>query len=90
VVGLHPDEATEAIVDYALAHNKPFAVVPCCVFAAQFPGRALKSGAPVATCDQLVGYLCEKGADFGAKRVFLPFRGKNQVVYGFPKQEAPT
>ena len=32
VVGLHPDEATEAIVDCALAHGKPFAVVPCCVF----------------------------------------------------------
>ena len=32
VIGLHPDEATEAIVDCALAHNKPFAVVPCCVF----------------------------------------------------------
>ena len=32
VVGLHPDEATEALVDLALAHRKPFAVVPCCVF----------------------------------------------------------
>ena len=32
LVGLHPDEATEAIVDCALANRKPFAVVPCCVF----------------------------------------------------------
>ena len=31
VVGLHPDGATEAIVDFALATGKPFAVVPCCV-----------------------------------------------------------
>ena len=35
VVGLHPDEATEAIVDWALANGRSFAVVPCCVFARQ-------------------------------------------------------
>ena len=33
VVGLHPDQATEAIVDFAVSRRKPFAVVPCCVFA---------------------------------------------------------
>lgn len=33
VVGMHPDQATDAIVDFALACSKPFAVVPCCVFA---------------------------------------------------------
>lgn len=32
LIGLHPDQATEPIVDFALRHNKPFAVVPCCVF----------------------------------------------------------
>jgi hypothetical protein len=32
LVGLHPDQATEAIVDTALRWNKPFAIVPCCVF----------------------------------------------------------
>jgi hypothetical protein len=31
VVGLHPDQATEPIVDFALENNKSFAVVPCCV-----------------------------------------------------------
>jgi len=33
IVGIHPDQATEPIVDAALAHNKSFAVLPCCVFA---------------------------------------------------------
>lgn len=32
VVGLHPDQATDSIVDFALQHSKSFAVVPCCVF----------------------------------------------------------
>ena len=32
VVGMHPDQATDAIVDFALQAGKPFAVIPCCVF----------------------------------------------------------
>lgn len=32
IVGLHPDQATDAIVDCALQLGKPFAAVPCCVF----------------------------------------------------------
>ena len=36
VVGMHPDQATEAIVDFALCENKPFAIVPCCVFPRMF------------------------------------------------------
>ena len=31
IIGMHPDEATEEIVDMALS-LKPFAIVPCCVF----------------------------------------------------------
>jgi hypothetical protein len=43
LVGLHPDEATEHIVDLALARGKPFAVVPCCVMPHLFPPRNLTS-----------------------------------------------
>jgi hypothetical protein len=39
VVGLHSDQPTEAILDYGLAHNKPVAVVPCCVFPELFSKR---------------------------------------------------
>ena len=42
VVALHPDECTVAVVEWALAHRRSFAVVPCCVFARLFPDRALK------------------------------------------------
>lgn len=30
-VGLHPDGATETIIDLATKRNKPFFVVPCCI-----------------------------------------------------------
>jgi len=32
IIAMHPDEATEMVVDLALKYNKNFAVVPCCVF----------------------------------------------------------
>ncbi len=41
MVGLHPDQATEPLVDYALMHQLPFAVVPCCVHARAFPHRKI-------------------------------------------------
>eukprot|EP00884_Botryococcus_braunii_P010341 jgi/Botrbrau1/19308/Bobra.0073s0047.1 len=42
VVGLHPDQATDPILEFALAFGKPFAIIPCCVFARQFPHRRLR------------------------------------------------
>ena len=39
LVGLHPDEATDAIVDVAAALAIPFALVPCCVFPTLFSHR---------------------------------------------------
>ena len=47
VVGLHPDEATGAIVELALEHGKPFAVVPCCVFPQRFPDRMIVPAVPL-------------------------------------------
>lgn len=38
-VGMHPDQATDGIVDAALAFGRPFAVVPCCVFPTLFAAR---------------------------------------------------
>jgi len=39
IVGLHPDGATDPIVDTAIRLGKPFCVVPCCVFPRTFPLR---------------------------------------------------
>ncbi|RHY50038.1 hypothetical protein DYB30_010906 [Aphanomyces astaci] len=78
VVGMHPDEATEAIVDAALAMNKPFAIVPCCVMSRLFPTRACNE-MKVATYETFVTYL--KAKHPGIQSAFLPFGGRNQVLY---------
>jgi len=39
VVGMHPDEATEPILDLCLAAGKAFAIIPCCVFPGFNPSR---------------------------------------------------
>lgn len=78
VVGMHPDQATEAIVDFAVAARKPVAVVPCCVFPREFPDRRLPDGTPVTTYDQLVEYLQLR---LGGQTARLPFEGANIVVY---------
>jgi hypothetical protein len=39
ILGMHPDQATEPIVDAAAQFGVPFAVVPCCVFPTLFAAR---------------------------------------------------
>ena len=97
VVGMHPDQAAEHIVDFAVAHGKPFAVVPCCVYGAEFPGRVLPDGRAVKNYADLVELLVSKGSTdvsasagdgssggFWVRQAVLPFEGKNIVVYGAP------
>jgi hypothetical protein len=80
VVGLHPDQAAEPLVDFALQWKKPFAVVPCCTYAKDFPGRRLRSGKEVKSYEDLLAYLVEKDPEH-IRVVTLPFGGKNQCVY---------
>ena len=79
IVAMHPDEATEAAVDWALQHQRPFFVVPCCVFGRLFPHRRLADGRPVASTSQFVKYLMEK--NFSIKVQTLDFDGANQCVF---------
>ena len=72
-MALHADEATEAAVDAALKYGKPFAVVPCCVFADLFPNRPTAVRTTAEFCD----YLAAKA---GATLEYLRFEGKNKVV----------
>ena len=78
VVGMHPDEATEAIVDFAMKYDKPFAIVPCCVFPERFPHRRDRAGELVTSRVQLVEYLVDKTQ---AQVAHLDIEGANQVVY---------
>lgn len=43
VVGLHPDQATEEILQFVCASKKACVIVPCCVFPRLFPHRRLLS-----------------------------------------------
>ncbi|EER12213.1 hypothetical protein Pmar_PMAR016612 [Perkinsus marinus ATCC 50983] len=79
VVGLHSDQATERIVDFALAAGKPFAVVPCCVYQKCFPDRKLPNGQLVNTYDEFITYICAK--DPRIRTQALGFDGRNIAVY---------
>jgi len=79
IIGLHPDEATEPIVETALALHLPFAVIPCCVFAASFPLRRLKDGSSPSSYEEFLVYLKEKDAKIQEGR--LSFLGKNTVLF---------
>ncbi|KAF9131150.1 hypothetical protein BGW39_002180 [Mortierella sp. 14UC] len=94
LIGMHPDQATEPIVTMALKHNKPFAVVPCCVFAHENPDRRLLDGGEVNTTLDFIQYLTEKdatmrgcdGSDSKSRFVavckqFLPFDGMNIALF---------
>ena len=87
VLGMHPDQATDAIVDFALERGKPFAVVPCCVYSREFPARRRpatrenpRGGGSVTTHAHLVQYLLAK-APGTCRTATLPFGGMNVVVY---------
>ena len=88
LVGVHADGATEAIVDAALKYNKPFIVVPCCVFPNFFQQRFIDvmdeetkemKRTRVRSTEQFCQYLLEKDPRF--KLVELPFVGRNVGIW---------
>ena len=80
VVALHPDEATGAVVEWAVRAHKPFVVVPCCVYSRLFPERRTSTGGVVSNREELVAWLCAK--DPAIRTAELPFSGgANTAVY---------
>jgi len=79
IVGLHPDEATEPIVDLALSRGVPFAVIPCCVYPTLNPQRRSLCGAGVKKHGAFIEYLAEK--DPRIRIATLPFVGRNTVLF---------
>ena len=49
LLGLHPDQPTEDILDIALKYNLSVAIVPCCVFPDLFPSRRMRRRRDVRT-----------------------------------------
>ena len=84
LVGLHADGATEAIVDAALKYQKPFVVVPCCVFPTFFVHRQVMDPTTntmraVRSHDQFCMYLLAKDPRFRLE--ILPFEGRNVAIW---------
>ncbi|CAB9529071.1 expressed unknown protein [Seminavis robusta] len=83
LLGLHPDQATDPIIDIGLALGIPWAIVPCCVFPNLFQTRQLaSSGKPVRSYEDICTYILER--DPSIQQATLPFRGRNQVFYWHP------
>jgi len=81
IVGLHPDQSTDYIIDYAIKTTKPFAVIPCCLHSKQFSGKRNSKRQAIRDFDKLLEFYKQK--DPG--RIFsktLDFDGKNTVLYG--------
>ena len=99
VIGLHPDGATDAIVDFALHMGKPFAILPCCVYRKTFTHRRTPNGEQVRDYDDLLSYLEAKGgSESGAgssgsggviRRATLDFEGRNVVLFCTDPPPAP-
>lgn len=91
VVGMHPDQATEHIVDFCLRNRVPFAVVPCCVYRRQFLHRRHPvTGHEVSDYGSFIEYLMHKSSQIEALE--LDFEGKNVLLYflaGRPVLSAP-
>lgn len=85
VVGLHPDEATHAVIDIAVRCGVPFAVVPCCVMP---PGWFLE-GIKRQGFDWM-SWLAHRAQmmEYGTYLTRLDMRGANRVLKGWPLHKA--
>ena len=75
VVGLHPDGATRVIVQFALKHQIPFAVVPCCSDNSMSYKPWLRH----------LQELAEAGG-FTVELVDMPLQGRARVLLGRPRR----
>ena len=85
IIGLHPDQPTGDIVDAALSMDKPFAVVPCCVFPKIFDQRTLPCETHVRSYEQFIEWIMLKNAMIRKKD--LGFGGRSVVLYYDPGWE---
>mmetsp|Transcript_15637 Transcript_15637/g.39804 ORF Transcript_15637/g.39804 Transcript_15637/m.39804 type:complete len:197 (+) Transcript_15637:998-1588(+) len=81
LVGMHPDQATEPLVRAALRLDIPFAVVPCCTFAALNSHRKMAAGQGVVSHKSLCAYLAELDPQRCVQGALLPFAGRNRLLY---------
>ena len=83
IVGFHPDQATDYIIELARVLGVPYCLVPCCVFPSDFPNRRLADGNPVRTYSQLLSYLKAKAERIQTAKLGFHFTetAKNIALY---------
>ncbi len=92
IAGMHPDEATEAVIDTSLRLCKPFAILPCCVFrnlnverqeVRKQKQQGMGGTDPFRSYSTFCHYLLRDKAPtgIGFQTENLPFEGRNKVVY---------
>jgi hypothetical protein len=86
VVGFHPDQATDSLIDLAMVLNIPFCCVPCCVFPLEFPNRKLVDGRRVRCYKELMEYLQSKSSSIHVAALEFNFTetAKNLALYTLP------
>lgn len=91
IVGMHPDSATEAIIDMSQqlmsncsvgGNQVPFALLPCCVMPSLFPKR-MYLGQPVRAFRTFCQYLHHKCANSSIQMQedHLAFMGRNLILF---------
>lgn len=80
-------QATEPIVDFALAASKPFAVVPCCVFPSHNQHRKTPKGGVVTTLAEFVDYLVNKNPERICQDRLDNVPGCNRIVWFRPEND---
>lgn len=80
LVGMHPDEATDAIITEAAARRIPFVLCPCCVK----PHAVTYWGS--GTFDAWVAHLHQvaESAGYRVTMDYLNMNGRNLVMFGKP------
>mmetsp|Transcript_14274 Transcript_14274/g.25581 ORF Transcript_14274/g.25581 Transcript_14274/m.25581 type:complete len:485 (-) Transcript_14274:272-1726(-) len=79
VIGMHSDQATGSLVQLAVRHRRPFAVVPCCVFTKEFPDRRTPEGKTVETLNEFIAWLMSHHPNMQVD--FLSIDGRNKVLF---------
>jgi len=87
IIGMHPDQATNPIMEWGLRLRKPWAICPCCVFPNLFTERRLDGGGEVRTYDELCSWLLQR--DPGVRCEDLAFAGRNRVFWWDPARPPP-
>lgn len=83
IVGMHPDEGTDHIIEYSKKNAVPFVVCPCCVKPSARPYRGQRKFA------LWMEHLKRLSGGFLLTSTTIKMNGKNEVLIGRP-QKAPN